>query len=359
MAEDFTLRIGFDDFDFSQVGMTPVMAGTDSFSTAVTDFFCRQFEAMGGSARVIVDDQARDIRVTWSLKPGSREPKEIVLELLRAGQFQRAIPLLWTLIKTLPSDPDAYYNMGVAKNELGEFAEATLYLQQAVKLAPKYVDALAALGLAQIRTGDTAAAAETLKTAVSVDPSNVYALKNLSACLLNLGRFEEAEPILRRAVHVAPEDVQSAFGLAQALEELGRGKEADTQYQRVLDIGGNHPVVEQAEVARTRIAERTMRDRGGVLRPDVFEYCTAALNLFATLPPEKIHAIGFEIAIFGQSGLDINNAHKKYELKELDGKFSGLKLCAYMYVAFQQIAPGTDVGIDFSREYAAAMALRG
>jgi len=50
------------------------------------------------------------------------------------------------------------------------------------------------------------------------------------------------------------------------------------------------------------------------------------------------------------SDLDINNAEKKNELKELPGEFNGLKLCFYMYVACRQIATGTDVGIDFSKE---------
>ncbi len=87
-------------------------------------------------------------------------------------------------------------------------------------------------------------------------------------------------------------------------------------------------------------------------------YCQKALELFAPMPPEKVQAIAFEIAVLGQNGLDINNFDKKYRLKELPGKFTGLKLCSFLYVATQQFAPGTDVGIDFSREYEAAVGLR-
>ena len=357
MPEDFTLRIGFDDFDFDQIGMTPADAGSEPFSTAVTEFFCQQFETMGGTARVVVDDQSREILVDWSLKATSRDPQEIAMGLLRGGQLERAIPLLWTLIQQNPQDPDNYYNIGVAYNELGEFEKAKLHLQQVIKLDPKYVNALAALGFAQVRTGDIAAAAQTLKTAVSVDPSNVHALKNLGGCLLQLGRFEEAEPILRRAVHVAPGDVQSAFGLAEALEKLGKEDDADAQYQKVMQLGGNDPAVEQAAKARSRFAEKTLRNRGGALRQDVLIYCQTALKLFAPMPPEKVQAIAFEIAVLGQNGLDINNYDKKYRLKELPGEFTGLKLCSFLYVASQQIAPGTDVGIDFSREYTAALGL--
>jgi len=63
--------------------------------------------------------------------------------------------------------------------------------------------------------------------------------------------------------------------------------------------------------------------------------------------------------VLGSSGLDVNSPEPKYELKELPGKFSPLNLCAWMYVAFQQISPETNMGIDFSKEYTAALALRG
>ena len=356
--EEFALQVGFDDLDLDLLGVEPANVGTEEFVTAVNDFFCQQFAHLGGSAQVVVDDAARQIQVKWSLNATSEDPKEAVLEILRSGQLRRAVPHLWTLIQASPRDPDNYYNMGVACNELGEFEKAKIYLQRAINLAPKYVNAFAALGFAQAKTGENEAAAGTLKTAVSLDPSNVHALKNLGGCLLTLGRFAEAESILRRAIHVAPQDVQCIFGLAQALEELGRVDEADEHYRELTKIGGIHPLVEQAEKARTRFAERTMRQRGGSLRPDVLAFCTAALDLFATLPLEKVQAIGFEIAILGRNGLDINNPEKKYELKEFPGEFSGLKLCVYMYVAFQQISPGTDVGIDFSKEYQAAHEMR-
>ena len=133
---------------------------------------------------------------------------------------------------------------------------------------------------------------------------------------------------------------------------------SDAQYQGAMQLGGNDPAVEQAAKARTRFAEKTMRKRGGALRQDVLIYCQKALELFAPVPAEKVKAIAFEIAVLGKNGLDINNPEKKSRLKELPCEFTGLKLCSFLYVATQQFAPGTDVGIDFSREYEAAVGLR-
>ncbi len=55
----------------------------------------------------------------------------------------------------------------------------------------------------------------------------------------------------------------------------------------------------------------------------------------------------------------INDPDTKYTLNAIPGRFSGLHLVAMMYAAFQHIAPGTDVGIDFSKEYETAKELGG
>lgn len=48
-----------------------------------------------------------------------------------------------------------------------------------------------------------------------------------------------------------------------------------------------------------------------------------------------------------------------YSLRLLPGTCSGLHLCSIMYAAFKQFAPHEDAGIDFSKEYKAAMEMRG
>lgn len=50
--------------------------------------------------------------------------------------------------------------------------------------------------------------------------------------------------------------------------------------------------------------------------------------------------------------------HATFRLVEAPGEFTALRLVTFMYVAFQRIAPETDIGIDFSREYEAAVSLR-
>ena len=86
-------------------------------------------------------------------------------------------------------------------------------------------------------------------------------------------------------------------------------------------------------------------------------YCLSAIEKFEKMSEEDVKRIGFEIAMKGRGGLDTNDPTPKYQLESLPGDFSGLNLVCYMYVAFQSIAPETDIGFDLSKEYAAAKSL--
>jgi hypothetical protein len=144
--------------------------------------------------------------------------------------------------------------------------------------------------------------------------------------------------------------------LAQALETEGQLHDADEVYQSILKKAGHGQAAELAKEGRTRIAHALLR-RAGDERPDVVMYCLGALKRFQGMPDHEITGIGREIAILGMKGLDINDPAQKYTLKSLPGSFSGLHLLSIMYAAFQKTAPGTDVGIDFSGEYAQAVAM--
>lgn len=55
--------------------------------------------------------------------------------------------------------------------------------------------------------------------------------------------------------------------------------------------------------------------------------------------------------MLGSQGLNIHESEKMYQIKALPGEYSALCLISMMYAAFQQFAPGTDVGMDFSKEF--------
>jgi hypothetical protein len=77
------------------------------------------------------------------------------------------------------------------------------------------------------------------------------------------------------------------------------------------------------------------------------------------MTPQEVQQVGFEAAMLGRRGLDLNKTEPKYTLRSLPGEYSALHVVAIYYAAFQQFAPETDLGLDLAREYAAAAQMRG
>ena len=258
-----------------------------------------------------------------------------------------------------PNNVQVLYNLGVAYSEVGEFDEAIIRLKRAVKLDPLHAHAWTAIGVAYQRIGKREQAIEPLEMAVKADPSDGYARRNLGAVLLSEGKSQAALDHLREARKALPHDAQTTFGLAAALEEVGGEdnlEEADELYIVVIERFPASPVAEQARQARTQLAHNTMRQAvSGGVRPDVVMYIAQALRTFAEVGPAKRQQIALEIALKGQSGLDINDPEQKYSLKCLPGSFSGMHLVSIMYTAFKQIDPTMDSGVDLHAEYIAAI----
>ena len=62
-----------------------------------------------------------------------------------------------------------------------------------------------------------------------------------------------------------------------------------------------------------------MRNRAP-LRMDVASYLRGALDKFEGLSTEEVRAIGIEIAMLGQTGLDIHNPTPQYTLRSQIGR---------------------------------------
>jgi tetratricopeptide (TPR) repeat protein len=241
-------------------------------------------------------------------------------------------------------------------SDQGRLEEAKALLRQAATLDPENAQIVVALGVAYARSGDLAAAVKTLERATEIDPEDPFAHQNLGACLLKQDEAERAVEHFRKSLRGDPDNLRSRFGLAQSLETLERFHDADEVYQDIIKAAGHSPVGEWSKEGRTRIAHALLR-KGGQERPDVLMYCLGALERFETMTDKEVEAVGHEIAILGMRGLDINDPDRKYKLKTLPGDFSGLHLVSIMYAAFQQVSPGTDVGIDLSSEYNQAVAM--
>lgn len=106
----------------------------------------------------------------------------------------------------------------------------------------------------------------------------------------------------------------------EVLELVGNDDEADIAYKRVLEIDEFGQVADLTREGRTRIAERAIRaGAAGGLRMDVVWYMVSALDAFDGMTPEQVQQVGFEAAMLGRRGLDLNKTEPKYTLRSLPG----------------------------------------
>lgn len=346
-------------FDATQLPAGAREPGTPAFSDAVLLYFVKKYATSGLSAVVTVDDE---IRVTTFPNTYS-DPMDVALDLLNQGDIKKAIPILESLARERPRNSEVLYNLGIAHSELGEFDQAIMRLKQLVKIDPTHANGLVGLGVAYQRLGNAALAEQFLTRAVEVEPSNPYAQRNLGSVLGGGGKLPAAIAHLRKAHELAPNDPAATFGLGRSLVDLGDDDGVDEGYKLLKEVIARFPGTKFDELAReacTAVAAKSMRARvGGGLRPDVVMYIVSAMDVFAKQGDAKRREIAFEIAMLGTKGLDINDPMPKYQLKSLPGNFSGLNLSAIMYAAFRQMEPSLNTGIDYSKEYDAAAALRG
>lgn len=354
MSQEFSFKLGFDDFDRSLLGDPPPAIESADFRSEISNFFAKQFIGFGGRARVVIDDGSRVVQVLWTKDSNWKDPKQKALDLLNAGQVEKALPILTTLFHKDPSDVDTLYRLGLAYSELGQYRQAAVLLERAVELAPVHVYALVGLGFAEVSAGNLLIGEEWLRKALQLEPNNRWALRNLAGTLMKQGRFDESLPTIKSCLDVAPDDIAMMIAYGDCLIELGRSDESETYFRLAVKTGGPEHLVDLAKSRLTEKSQKAFRATGNV-RPDVVEYMKDALKRFKSMDLTQIKSLALEISMLGNKGLNINDPTPKHQIQAWPGRYSGLHLLSIMYAAFQQFAPDADIGIDLSKEYRMAV----
>lgn len=354
----FEFTIADFDLELLPIDAALLRAEPEILQKAVVDYLTVRFKPLGGKSNIAVKDD--HVAVTWL--PSSLADHEKLFEhaisLLHQGAYKQAEPILRALLRHSKDNGQIALNLGMMLSDQQRLDEAIELLRNATEKLPDSADAWNALGVAYQRNRKPDLATVALQRSHDLSPDNPYTLRNLGA-LLTESAPDLALVYLRRAAELLPNDQASMYGYALALLGAGDTETADETFKKAIDIAPFNDLAERCRKERTKIAHVGMRERGGELRMDVVMYILSALDLFEKGGKQKMGMITMEVAMLGRSGLDINDSAQKYSLKSLSGKFSGLHLLALMYTGLKQLAPEQDAGVDFSREYAQALNMRG
>ena len=351
--DPFTFQLRISDFclDLLPIDRNLLESNPTLLREAVTEFFSKRFEALGGEARIVATDQ--EVSVAWT-PVSTKDTDALVLqlvELLKAGAYDTAEPFLAALARRCPDNFATHFNYGMMLSNKGELQGAIEHLRKATELSPDEADAWSALGVAYHRRGDTGEARKALEESCRLDPENGHSLRNLGG-LIAKSSPEDALKYLRKAALLLPEDQATQYDYGLCLFNAGKYQEADPVLTAAMALAPYTKIAETCRELSTEIAHRSMRSQtDGSIRMDVVCYCMAAMEKIKEVGLERFRPIVVEIVLLGRNGLDINNPVPKYRLKSLPGDFCGMQLVSFMYVGCKRLTPEADPRIDLSREY--------
>jgi tetratricopeptide (TPR) repeat protein len=281
----------------------------------------------------------------------------LVIGLIHQRAFSQAETILRTLFTRYPDDRRVLFTLGSMLCEQGKLQEAREVLERLTRTAPDFANGWNALGVALSRQGKRKDALIAFQKSLSLDPENGCTLRNLGA-LMGRKDPQGALRYLKRAAKLLPSDQPAQYTYGKGLMDIGSLADADPVLKKAIALNERSEIADLCREARIKIARRNLKatvPRG--LRTDVVVFCLAALETFKEVGRERTQAIAFEIASLGSRGLNIKDRTSRYLLLSLPGEFSALQLVVYMYVGLKKVTPRTDAGIDFSKEYAFALAM--
>ena len=148
-------------------------------------------------------------------------------------EFRRATELA-------PSDPDAWYQLGMVLGQAQQYDQAMVAFGRANTLRPRDPDSLTALGFCSLAAGHPEQAIDWLRMAHSVAPDHPEANRYLGEALYvqpgGPEQLEEAEAALRQAVTQAPEFGPAWFWLGRVYLRRGKQGEAIAALRRALQV---------------------------------------------------------------------------------------------------------------------------
>ncbi|MBD2451639.1 tetratricopeptide repeat protein [Nostoc sp. FACHB-152] len=154
-----------------------------------------------------------------------------------AGQnYQEALTAYDKALSIQPDKHEAWYNRGIALDDLGHFEQAVASYDKALEIKPDKDQAWYNRGIALRNLGRYEQAVASYDKALEIQPDDHEALYNRGNALQNLGRYEQAVASYDKALEIQPDDHEAWNSLGNALWNLGRYEQAVASYDKALSI---------------------------------------------------------------------------------------------------------------------------
>jgi tetratricopeptide (TPR) repeat protein len=348
-----TAVIKISDYDLSALPKAYQNPNAEGFEDYLKKHIIEEYSADGLFTKVSIEQDTLIIAEDLEAKTIANEG----LDVLQRGIYPKGKAIFESLYAQYPTNTIVLYNLGIVYSDEGNLAKAIALLTELTRIKPDYVHGWVALAVAYMRNNQIDEANQAAQTAVKLAPSDAYALRTAGYIASKLSE-EGASALLENAVRAAPKDPIALLALAENLLAIHTdgsiNKRVSALLTQVIDTAPGSKHAERAEEILRDIAHKKFRQNSG-LNQDAVNYCLSALEKFKGMSSQEIKGVALETATLGQSGLDVNNPDKRYQLRSIPGNYTGLNVVCIMYAALQQVAPGQDVGFDIKAEYEEAL----
>lgn len=135
-------------------------------------------------------------------------------ELIREGQFERAIEVLEIVLIEDPTNREALCNIGIAFTESGQNERAIKALNYCMKLDSGNAEVHEALGCAYFRRQEFTKAREYFDKALALKPESASVLRNIGVLFSTMSKHDESYDYLKRSLDLNPDDYRTMYALS-------------------------------------------------------------------------------------------------------------------------------------------------
>jgi tetratricopeptide (TPR) repeat protein len=157
-------------------------------------------------------------------------------ELYGQAKKEEAIKYYTNAIKWNPLYPEAFNNLGVAKEKIGDYNGSIADCNKALELKPEYAEAYNSRGVAKEKKGDYDGAASDYDKALKLNPRYAEAYSNRGIVREKQGCHNEAIADCEKALEFNPQLVEAYVNCGVARMGKGDYDGAIMDYTKVLEL---------------------------------------------------------------------------------------------------------------------------
>lgn len=180
----------------------------------------------------------------------------VIDKAVQEGDWQKALTDHEQFLARNPGDCLAMYHLGYIYGQMGDRLEEIRYYEQAAQCGYKHDDLLYFnMGMAKADVGDLPGALQSFETAAAINPENPENQFGIGLVYQTSGRSADAEQAWLHAVKLDPRHRESRLALARLYLDQSRWQEARAQLDAVCKIDPhNDEARELKELLRSRQA---------------------------------------------------------------------------------------------------------